>query len=145
MAAAGTTWAKMDSWSWRRRVSVALTIESISGEYVHIQESGSAVRVFGEYLKPWSASVNRPSVLDAGCGLGAGAMQARRSGFAAIGPDMPGVAQFWRKADRPTGAFVVSDVGSLAFADGSFDVAIALGVIERIGTNGMLSTGRRPA
>jgi SAM-dependent methyltransferase len=50
-----------------------------------------------------------------------------------VGADLPHRAAAWAAAGRDPGCFVVADGRRLPWADGSFDAAVATGVLEHIG------------
>jgi SAM-dependent methyltransferase len=114
--------------------SPVLAIQSTSGECAHIQEAAGD-RAYEVYLRPWLAQQKTSRILDAGCGLGAGITAARADGYEATGIDMRAVADHWHRNDRDRDGFVVGDVTQMPFADDVFDVAMALGVIEHVGTS----------
>jgi SAM-dependent methyltransferase len=116
-----------------RPTSPALTIQSTSSEFAHIQESGGK-RVYDVYLRPWLKAQGAARVLDAGCGLGVGVVAALNDGFDAVGTDVRSVADLWCQNGRSPDEFTVADVTELPFADAVFDAAMALGVMEHVGT-----------
>lgn len=73
-------------------------------------------------------------MLDAGCGVGVGVAAMRHDGFDAFGVDVRSVARIWQAEGHDSDAFVVGDVTALPFADGAFDAAVCLGVIEHVGS-----------
>ncbi len=113
--------------------SPVLTVESTADEIAAHQETGSA-RTYQSYLRSWLREKGATTVLDVGCGVGALVAEMRLDGVDAVGVDMRGVAPYWRESGRTHDAFIVGDAVALPFPDGSFDVVMALGVIEHIGT-----------
>lgn len=110
-----------------------LAVETTSAHCASVQESGG-VRVYDAYLAPWLRSKGAHTVLDAGCGLGVGVAAMQADGFAAYGVDVRSVAGLWAGAGHDRDGFVVGDVTALPFADGAFDAAVCLGVVEHVGT-----------
>ena len=82
-----------------------------------------------DLLTPWLA--DRPRILDAGCGPGGNG-----ASFAAHGPvtgvDVSPDALAFVRARRPATVPVRASIDALPFADGSFDVALAITVLYAV-------------
>jgi SAM-dependent methyltransferase len=80
---------------------------------------------FGEALVEFAGVGPDDRVIDAGCGAGAVLAPAARIARSAVGVEIsPAMAERARAA-APSAEVVVGDAGSLAFADGSFDVLLS--------------------
>lgn len=113
--------------------SYVLGAETTSAQCATVQESGG-LRVYDAYLKGWLSDKGAHSVLDAGCGVGAGVAAMRRDGLEAVGMDVRSVASLWAQHEHDPEGFVVGDVTALPFRDHCFDAVVCLGVVEHVGT-----------
>jgi len=75
-------------------------------------------------------------VLSVGCGSGEDLEVLAGAGLETIGVDSGGRTLRWAGRDRPTDRYLMADARRLPFADGRFDLAYSLGVIEHVGTEG---------
>ena len=110
--------------------SALVTTMADYAEDQHVTE----VRVLEDYLLPLLQHEPFRSVLDVGCGVGAGVRLLTSSGFEAYGVDLPALSQFWAQAGNDPDRFLCCNAVSLPFANDCFDVVYSLGVVEHIGT-----------
>ena len=75
------------------------------------------------------------SVLDDGCGFGAGVERFREAGLEATGVDVGWRSRDWSRR-RPSWPYLRADGRALPFADGSFDAVVSFGVLEHVGIEG---------
>lgn len=108
-------------------------LDTTTADYADDQHCTS-VRVVKEYLLPRLKGEPFHTVLDVGCGIGAGIRQLAASGYDAYGVDLPTLSQFWAEAGNDRKRFVACNALRLPFANDSFDVVYSLGVIEHVGT-----------
>jgi SAM-dependent methyltransferase len=113
--------------------SSVLRVNSTRDAYASTQEE-CGPRVYDAYLRPWLRASEANKALEVGCGVGMVVTEMLADGIEAIGVDVRGVARFWEASGRDPARFVVGDGVALPFSDDSFDVVMALGVIEHVGT-----------
>jgi SAM-dependent methyltransferase len=93
---------------------------------------GRINRYFGPVLRGLGAQ----SILSIGCGDAADVTELCAMGFDAFGFDIPYRASTWRDNNRDDAHVFVADGRAIPVADATFDVAIALGVLEHVGAVG---------
>jgi len=99
---------------------------------------GLFVRRFGRAVSHLAATslsgVERPCVLDAGCGEGLGLSRLAASLHRArlLGVDRNAAAMSLARARHPQADLLLADVCRLPFASGSFDLAACLEVLEHV-------------
>lgn len=108
-------------------------LNTTTADYADDQHS-TGVRVLRDYLLPLLKAQPFRTVLDVGCGIGAGIRELTAAGYDAYGIDLPGLTPFWAEAGNDPGRFFGSHALRLPFSNDSFDVVYSLGVIEHIGT-----------
>ncbi|MDL5032883.1 class I SAM-dependent methyltransferase [Pelomonas sp. APW6] len=111
------------------RCAMATTSE----DYALGQEACGA-RVYAAFLSPYFRQTRARQVLEVGCGVGQALQCHLDAGGDGVGVDLPDLARHWRRLQRDPRRFAGCDATRLPFADASFDVVYALGVIEHIGT-----------
>ena len=90
---------------------------------------GNRVRWITKYL----SGVSGKSLLDAGCGIGFFSEVARREGARVVSLDFsPQALRVYRKRGGGDARLLVGSVEELPFADGRFDFAMAIDVIEHL-------------
>lgn len=108
-------------------------LDTTTAEYADDQHC-TGVRVVRDYLLPRLAAEPVHTVLDVGCGIGAGVRQLAESGYDTYAVDLPALSRFWAEAGNDRTRFFGSNALQLPFANASFDVVYSLGVIEHVGT-----------
>lgn len=104
--------------------------------YDHLHHTEREHDLAVRYIAALATSVNATSVLDVGCGTGRGVSRLRDLGFAAIGAEPVTALLEQAVAGRsvPRAALVQASGDRLPFADASFDVVCALGVLHHVPT-----------
>jgi SAM-dependent methyltransferase len=97
------------------------------------RESAGSDRRFREYFAPLLRGLAVDRVACLGCGGGEDVAALVVAGLDAVGADLPHRTAGWAAAGRDPGRLVVADGRRLPWADGSFDAAVATGVLEHIG------------
>jgi SAM-dependent methyltransferase len=98
-----------------------------------VQESSGSERRFREYFTPLLRGMSADRVACLGCGGADDVAVLQAAGFDVYGIDMPHRVPTWARHGRDTERVIAADGRRLPFADGSFDAAVATGVIEHIG------------
>ncbi len=117
----------------RDEAADAAAIDSTTPEYAEDQHASGA-RVVESYLQPLLRHEPFETVLDIGCGVGAGVARLASWGYDAYGVDLPGMSRFWAEVSNDPKRFFCCNALELPFAANSFDIVYSLGVIEHIGT-----------
>lgn len=112
------------------------------GDKVEREEAGER-RLALEFLLPLvrrlagEGGFGEPAqVLSVGCGSGEDLEVLRGAGLETWGVDSGGRTLRWGEKGRDRGRYFMADALRLPFADGVFDLAYSLGVIEHVGTVG---------
>lgn len=113
--------------------SGTLNVDTTTAAYAHSQHTAYPRR-YAEFLRPYVQSINARLILDVACGIGEEVEQLRSDGFDAYGIDLPSLGKLWDEAGRSRCYFFESDASALPFPDDTFDLTLAQGVIEHIGT-----------
>ncbi len=103
--------------------------------YVPHESVGTVGRI-NRYFGPVLRALGATTVLSIGCGDAADVAELCAMGFDAYGFDIPYRAESWAQNNRDAARVFVADGRAIPVSDGSFDVAIALGVIEHVGAIG---------
>lgn len=108
-------------------------IDVVDAAYAGDQHT-AYTRLYERYLKPYLTSIDAQSVIDVGCGIGREVTLMAGDGYATLGIDVPHLAPLWADYENDPRHFVAGDGTALPVRDGVFDLALARGVIEHIGT-----------
>jgi SAM-dependent methyltransferase len=118
----GTEWSEFDS----------------AESYVEHEAAGTVGRI-NRYFVPALRELGATTVLSIGCGDAADVSELNANGFDAYGFDIPYRIDSWAQNTRDDTRVFIADGRAIPVEDGSFDVAIALGVLEHVGAIGTSS------
>jgi SAM-dependent methyltransferase len=103
--------------------------------FISHEAVGTIGRIY-RYFGPILQALGAQSVLSIGRGDAADVTELCAMGFDAFGFDIPYRASKWRDNNRDDTRVFVADGRAIPVADATFDVAIALGVLEHVGALG---------